>query len=359
MKKVFVSGCYDILHAGHVRFFKDARALGDHLTVSFASTEVLMLAKQRKPSVPDESKRALISAIRFVDSVVTSSDVDPVFDFVRSVKKIRPHIIAVTEHDANIAVKKEFCKKHNIELVVLPRRAHADISTSSILANIQNISEVPLRVDFAGGWLDVPRFAKKGGYIVNCTITPAVSLTQWPYEKESGLGGSAAYSLLSAKDGVASELGSGVGWQDPAVIVETGLCVWRSGKTPVLDMKFNPEWLTGAMLLVWTGKGHVTKDIAPLKRDYARIVKAGRLAREAAHDSSLRKMAAAVNLGYKVQIDEGMDPLPAIPNSIARKYLGSGHGGYALYLFSDKAARNRASKRRGAKIIEPYILHAR
>jgi len=38
MIKVFVSGCYDIIHAGHVQFFREARALGDHLTVSFASS---------------------------------------------------------------------------------------------------------------------------------------------------------------------------------------------------------------------------------------------------------------------------------------------------------------------------------
>lgn len=42
VKRVFVSGCYDILHAGHVQFFREARALGDHLTVCFASNEVTL-----------------------------------------------------------------------------------------------------------------------------------------------------------------------------------------------------------------------------------------------------------------------------------------------------------------------------
>ena len=56
MKKIFVSGCYDILHAGHLQFFEEARALGDHLTVSFASSEVLWFHKRRKPSIPDEHK---------------------------------------------------------------------------------------------------------------------------------------------------------------------------------------------------------------------------------------------------------------------------------------------------------------
>ncbi len=41
MKKVFISGCYDILHGGHIQFFKEARALGNHLTVCFASDKVL------------------------------------------------------------------------------------------------------------------------------------------------------------------------------------------------------------------------------------------------------------------------------------------------------------------------------
>ena len=47
MKKVFVSGCYDIIHAGHLAFFKEAKALGDHLTVCFASDEILWIEKKK------------------------------------------------------------------------------------------------------------------------------------------------------------------------------------------------------------------------------------------------------------------------------------------------------------------------
>lgn len=69
-KKVFVSGCYDILHAGHIEFFNQARALGTHLTVSFASKEVLFRHKQRAPSIPDEHKKVLIESLRMVDKVI-------------------------------------------------------------------------------------------------------------------------------------------------------------------------------------------------------------------------------------------------------------------------------------------------
>ena len=50
-KKVFVSGTYDILHAGHIQFFKEAKALGGFLIVSFCSSKNLELYKGRKSSI--------------------------------------------------------------------------------------------------------------------------------------------------------------------------------------------------------------------------------------------------------------------------------------------------------------------
>jgi len=45
--------------------------------------------------------------------------------------------------------------------------------------------------------------------------------------------------LLSIIDAVQSELDMNVGWQDPAIIKETGLCVWQSGNYPKLEIKRN------------------------------------------------------------------------------------------------------------------------
>ena len=70
MKTRCVSGCYDILHAGHIQFFEEARALGDHLTVSFATEEVLWVHKARRPSIPDDHKKVLLEGLRCVDKVV-------------------------------------------------------------------------------------------------------------------------------------------------------------------------------------------------------------------------------------------------------------------------------------------------
>lgn len=356
MKKIFVSGCYDILHAGHIQFLKDAKRLGGHLTVCFASPEVLRVAKHRTPSLPSEHKQKLLESLSFVDAVVTSSDTHPIFDFARHIKKFRPHILATTEDDRHIEEKRAFCKRHGMELVVLPKRApRTPISTTSIISRLTNTATVPLRVDFAGGWLDVPKLARKNGYVVNCAIQPLVSLVDWGYEKQSGLGGSAAHALLKAQNAVTSELALGVGWQDPAILTETGLCVWKSGPRPVLDLKANPDWLKGKMLLYWTGKSHHTPGLTDMKRNYTDIVRAGALARTAVQKSDFKMLARATALSYQTQLDEGMEPLPTIPGASASKYAGGGHGGYALYLFDTKAARNRAARRKDTKIIEPYL----
>lgn len=213
--------------------------------------------------------------------------------------------------------------------------------------------QLPLRVDFGGGWRDVPKFSKPGTFIVNLTITPFVSNESWPYEKPgAGLGGSAAWRMLNGVGGVEEELASGSGWQDPAVIRATGLCVWRSGDRPVLEAKYNPDWLQGKMALLWTGTHHDCPSLVdhPL-RDFYAIDRAGRLAKAACRTKGLHDMAIAIEASYTAQRIEGMKELPAQERAIAWKYCGAGHGGYALYLFAQQEDRDRS----GLMAIEPYM----
>ena len=344
MKKIFVSGCYDILHAGHLQFFEEARALGDHLTVSFASSDVLWVHKRRKPSIPDEHKLALLQGLRMVDEVVVGHGLEEGIDFREDFLRIRPDVLIVTEDDKYGGLKRALCEETGAEYKVLPKTPpkFEPVSTSSIVRWVQAPTEAPLRVDFAGGWLDVPRFSIPGEFIVNCAVSPLVSLREWPFEKQAGLGGSGAWALLNGRDGVDSEVNLGVGWQDPAVIRETGLCVWRSGQTPVLDFKQNGDFLNGRMAILWTGKQHDTPGVVDLPRDYQAIAASGRVAREGALHSDLSKLAEGIALYHATQLDEGMDPLADVGGSIARKYCGGGYGGYALYLFDDPAKRDLA-----------------
>lgn len=91
--------CYDILHAGHVQFFTEARALGNHLTVCFAAAEVLWLHKRRRSSLPDEHKQELIRSLQMVDDVVVGRGVEEGIDFRDHFLRLKPDILAVTEDD--------------------------------------------------------------------------------------------------------------------------------------------------------------------------------------------------------------------------------------------------------------------
>jgi cytidyltransferase-like protein len=357
MKKVFISGCYDILHAGHLQFFEEAKALGDFLIVSFASSEVLWYHKRRKPSIPDEHKFALLQGMRVIDEVVIGHGLEEGIDFREDFLRVRPDLLVVTEDDKYAPLKRALCDEVGADYVVLPKTPpkFAPVSTSSIVRWVQAPTEAPLRVDFAGGWLDVPRFSRPGEFIVNCAISPLVSLREWPYEKQAGLGGSGAWALLNGRDGFESEIDLGVGWQDPAVIRETGLCVWRSGQRPVLDFKHNGDFLSGRMAIYWTGTQHDTPGVANLPRDFDRIAQSGRIARDGALQADIQLLAKGVDLYHQTQLDEGMEILPDIAGAISRKYCGGGYGGYALYLFNERSARDAAlSSTPQLRAVEPF-----
>lgn len=223
--------------------------------------------------------------------------------------------------------------------------------------------KVCLRADFSGGWLDVPRFAIPGAYVVNCAISPLVTIagdcSVMVLDKPggivphgSGLGSSAAWHILHGRDAIAEELAAGAGWQDPAILQQTGLCVWASGPTPELVVCEPGEWLRGLMALHWTGKSHCTADLANLPRDYSAIANAAVHAFKAVGSQDVEMLADAINMSAEQQYEEGMDELPTW--GLAAKYCGAGHGGYALYLFGEPKQRDFAVKQKGMLAIEPY-----
>lgn len=62
-KKVFVSGCYDMLHSGHVAFFKEASSYGD-LYVGIGSDETILHYKGRKTVYSEQERLYMVKAIR-------------------------------------------------------------------------------------------------------------------------------------------------------------------------------------------------------------------------------------------------------------------------------------------------------
>jgi len=198
--------------------------------------------------------------------------------------------------------------------------------------------------------------SKKDGLIVNCAIKPLVSLDKWEYKIKSGLGGSAAWAILNGEDGIKSEINLGVGWQDPAIIQETGLCVWNSGTKPELHLKRNGNMLKGVMALKYSNIEHDTPSIVDIKRNYHLIYKASQIACKAVINENLDQLADAVRISYEAQLDEGMNQLLEADNCIAQKYCGGGWGGYALYLFSSNSDREKFIDHNTQVIpIEPFM----
>lgn len=90
-KLVFTNGCFDLLHAGHVRYLDQARALGDALVVGLNSDQSVRLLKGPGRPLNNQNDRAeVLAALRAVDAVV-------VFEDQRAtslIDAIHPHVYA-------------------------------------------------------------------------------------------------------------------------------------------------------------------------------------------------------------------------------------------------------------------------
>lgn len=93
MKRVFVNGCFDILHPGHIELLRHASSLGDTLLVAIDSDKrVSELKGPSRPINNSASRVIMLSAIRYVDGVVTFNSES---ELERIVKNYNPHIMIV------------------------------------------------------------------------------------------------------------------------------------------------------------------------------------------------------------------------------------------------------------------------
>lgn len=118
-KKVVVTGCFDWLHSGHVRFFEETSALGDLYVVLGHDENILLLKGEGHPLFPQNERRYMVQSIRYVKWALVSTgtgwmDAEP------EIAKIRPDMYAVNE-DGDKPEKRAFCEENGIEYVVLKR----------------------------------------------------------------------------------------------------------------------------------------------------------------------------------------------------------------------------------------------
>ena len=169
MKKVFVSGCYDMLHSGHVAFFEEAAGYGD-LFVGIGSDKTIFDLKARKTVYSAEERMYMIKALRFVKDAWINKG-SGVLDFLDEIKALQPDIFFVN-NDGHSPVKEQLCKDLGIEYIVSKRIPYGNLPVRSTTA-LRQECRIPYRIDLAGGWLDQPYVSKYyPGAVLTINIEP-------------------------------------------------------------------------------------------------------------------------------------------------------------------------------------------
>lgn len=168
-KKVFVSGCYDMLHSGHVAFFEEAARYGD-LYVGLGSDHTIYELKARKPINPEAERLYMVKSLRCVHDAWINSG-SGLMDFEKEVRELKPDIFFVNS-DGFSPLKEKFCRELGIKLVVSERIPHVGLPARSTTA-LRSECRIPYRVELCGGWLDQP-FVNQlvPGSVITVSIEP-------------------------------------------------------------------------------------------------------------------------------------------------------------------------------------------
>ena len=170
-KKVFVSGCYDMLHSGHVAFLEEAARLGD-LYVGLGSDETILKLKGRKTINGNAERLYMVRALRCVKEAWINSG-SGIMDFEKEVIALKPDFFFVNT-DGYTAAKKEFCEKYGIKLVVSERIPEAGLPARSTTA-LRQECRIPYRLELCGGWMDQPSVnALVPGAVIVMSIEPSM-----------------------------------------------------------------------------------------------------------------------------------------------------------------------------------------
>lgn len=136
-KIVVLGGCFDILHVGHIKFLENAKKQGDILFLLLESDATVKKLKGENRPINIQKDRAIIlSALSFVDFVVTLPEIKNSSEYDTLIEKLNPNIIAVTRNDPQAIHNLRQAKKINAKVVYVIDRIR-NKSTSNLAKIIQ------------------------------------------------------------------------------------------------------------------------------------------------------------------------------------------------------------------------------
>jgi cytidyltransferase-like protein len=174
-KIVFVSGCFDILHSGHIAFLKEAARFGD-LYVGLGSDKTINELKGRKTINSEDERLFMLEALSCVHKVRINKG-NGILDFLGDMKSLNPDVFIVNE-DGNTPDKEQICKDLGIEYKVLKRIPYANLPVRSS-TSLRKETPIPYRIDIAGTWIDQPYVSKfSSGWAITASIEPTIEFNE-------------------------------------------------------------------------------------------------------------------------------------------------------------------------------------
>jgi len=130
---VFTNGCFDLLHPGHIHQLREAKAQGDFLIVGLNSdASTRRLKGEGRPVLPQDARRELLEAIRYVDAVVIFDEDTP----EALIREVRPDVLVKgAEYEIRDIVGAEFVESYRGRIHRVPMLP--GYSTSELLAKLK------------------------------------------------------------------------------------------------------------------------------------------------------------------------------------------------------------------------------
>ena len=371
-KKVFVSGCYDLLHSGHVEFFKQAAAYGD-LYVGIGSDATYLGYKHRKTVYSEQERLFMVKAIRYVKDAYINAG-SGIMDFVPTLDIVRPDVFVVNE-DGSCEDKRLECARRGIGYVVLRREPEPGLEARSSTSLKKSSSQIPTRLDIAGTWIDQPYVSCYApGWAITISLEPTFEIRDrcglststrnlirkiWPYQLPNMDPEMLARLVFCFENHPEREDGIISGAQDAIGICVPGLCRhWY-------DNHFWPErietcedeavlsWLEGHLVLVPMEPRRPGCSVVEGRDITEPKVRALAAAASACWDAILARDLPAFAAAYRASFDAQVAMFPGMiqgpvqpsidrwsaePGVLAWKMPGAGGGGYLACVVSDAAA---------------------
>jgi len=170
-KTVLISGCYDLLHGGHIAFFKTAASYGK-LYVAVGQDKNVLQLKGKAPYYSEKERQFVVGSVKYVHEAFISSG-NGMLDFEPDIRRLKPDIFIVNT-DGHTPEKEVLCRELGVEYIILERNPESGLPVRSSSGTKRDL-QFPYRICIAGGWMDQPWVSEKyPGSVIVFQIWPTI-----------------------------------------------------------------------------------------------------------------------------------------------------------------------------------------